>query len=375
LKRAKRFVKWVYQDSSNKPNWLMEDKSTEINLNLQSHFTWHKARINFLELLIISLIRTRSVVYSLNAVSLNDRAISSNLRRIQRFMNSFMIDFDLIAKVLMALNPIKGPYKLSLDRTNWQFSGINYNILCLTIVADGVSLPILWTMLDKRGNSNHNERKILIIRYIRLFGLDSIESLIADREFIGKDWIEFLSSHSIKFYLRIKSNLTVNQRGRALKVFWLFNNLPLNQICVLDKPLQINGQWIYLTGMKVLDSKNVIEYVIVATYQIDHQAMQMYAQRWTIECFFKAIKSAGFNIESTHLTHQKRLEKLFAIVCIAFLWVYRVGQYQNQVKPIPILKHKRRAFSIFRYGLDELNRALMFDLKAVCKYVNLLSCT
>ena len=103
--------------------------------------------------------------------------------------------------------------------------------------------------------------------------------------------------------------------------------------------------------------------------------MQIYAQRRRIECFFRAIKSAGFNIESTHLTDQKRLEKLFAIVCIAFLWVYRVGEYQNQLKPIHILKHKRRAFSIFRYGLDELNRALMFDFQAVCKYVNLLSCT
>jgi hypothetical protein len=53
-------------------------------------------------------------------------------------------------------------------------------------VADGVGLPIIWTMLDKRGNSNQEERKLLIIRYIRLFGLDSIDCIIADREFIGQ---------------------------------------------------------------------------------------------------------------------------------------------------------------------------------------------
>ena len=41
-------------------------------------------------------------------------------------------------------------------------------------------------MLDKRGNSNQEERKLLIIRYIRLFGLDSIDCIIADREFIGQ---------------------------------------------------------------------------------------------------------------------------------------------------------------------------------------------
>ena len=42
-------------------------------------------------------------------------------------------------------------------------------------------------MLDKRGNSNQEERKLLILRYIHLFGLDSIDCIIADREFIGKE--------------------------------------------------------------------------------------------------------------------------------------------------------------------------------------------
>ncbi|WP_051211062.1 IS4 family transposase [Runella zeae] len=375
MERAKRFVKWVYQDSSNKPNWLMEDKNIGINLHLQRHLGWHKARVKFLELLIVSLIRTRTVVFSINAVSLNDRIICSNLRRIQRFFSDFTIDFDVIAKILMAINPIKGPYKLSLDRTNWQFSGINYNILCLTIVADGVSLPLLWTMLNKRGNSNQDERKALLMRYIRLFGLASIECLIADREFIGQEWISFLAAQPIKFYIRIRENLLVNQKGRELKTFWLFNNLPLNQVRQLYKPLVINEQWVYLTGMRIINSKNQVEYIIVATYQFDCQTMQVYAKRWSIECFLKSIKSAGFNIEGTHLTDQKRLEKLFAVVCIAFVWVYIVGQYQNRIKQIPILRHQRRAFSIFRYGLDEINRALLFDLQLVNKYSQLLTYT
>jgi hypothetical protein len=87
----------------------------------------------------------------------------------------------------MRINPVKGPHQLNLDRTNWQFAGVNYHILCLTIVADKVSLPIVWTMLDKRGNSNQDERKNLIMRYIRLFGLSIIDCIIADREFIGQE--------------------------------------------------------------------------------------------------------------------------------------------------------------------------------------------
>ena len=313
---------------------LMEDKNTTIDLQLQNYLPWHKSRINFLNLLIISLIRNRTVSYSKNAVSLNDRVICSNLRRIQRFFSEFIVDFDLIARLLMAIIPIKGPFQLSLDRTNWQFAGVNFNILCLTIVADDVGLPILWTMLNKRGNSNQDERKLLIIRYIRLFGLDSIDCIIADREFIGQQWFEFLIRNPIKFYVRIRENLFVYKQGREVKVFWLFNNLALNTTRQLDKPILIGGQWVYLTGMKIINRKKQIEFVIVATYQRDIQTMQVYAKRWSIECFFKAIKllaltASAVRIEDTHITDQKRLEKLFAVLAIAFVWVYLIGEYQK----------------------------------------------
>lgn len=90
----------------------MEDKTTIIDLQLQKYLPWHRARIKFLNLLIISLIRNRTVSYSKNAVILNDRVICSNLRRIQRFFAEFTIDFDVIARLLMAIIPKKGRFSL-----------------------------------------------------------------------------------------------------------------------------------------------------------------------------------------------------------------------------------------------------------------------
>lgn len=229
--------------------------------------------------------------------------------------------------------------------------------------------------LDKRGNSNQEERKLLILRYIHLFGLDSIDCIIADREFIGQEWFRFLLINPIKFYLRIRENLIVSHKGRELRVSWLFNNLPLNTIRQINKPILIGEHWVYLTGMKILNKKGNIEFVIVATYLYDSLTMQVYAKRWTIECFFKAIKTAGFNLEDTHLKDQKRLEKLLAVVAIAFVWVYLIGEYENQQKPIPILAHQRRAFSIFRYGLDNLIKTLTFDNQIIKHYLQLLTRT
>ena len=179
----------------------------------------------------------------------------------------------------------------------------------------------------------------------------------------------------IKFYIRIRENLIVSHKGRELKAFWLFNNLPFNTTHQIDKPILIGQHWVYLTGMKIINKKGNVEFVIVATYQYNSETMQVYAKRWTIECFFKAIKTAGFNIEYTHLKDQKCLEKLLAVVAIAFVWVYLIGEYENQHKPIPVLVHQRRAFSIFRYGLDNLIKALTFDNQIIKQYLQLLTRT
>lgn len=72
-----------------------------------------------------------------------------------------------------------------------------------------------------------------------------------------------------------------------------------------------------------------------------------------IETMFKAMKSAGFNIEDNHLSDIKRIEKFLLLVMMAFVWCYNIEEFvYKNLKPIRILKHGRKTKSIFRYGLD-----------------------
>ncbi len=105
--------------------------------------------------------------------------------------------------------------------------------------------------------------------------------------------------------------------------------------------------------------------------------MEYYKKRWQIETLFKAFKSSGFNIENTHVTDQKRLEKLFMIVMIALVWCYKVGDFADQnIKAIKIKKHQRKAISVFKYGLNYLNNVLLNTLNKLNINVLLfLSCT
>ena len=77
-----------------------------------------------------------------------------------------------------------------------------YNILCLAIVHQGVAIPVLLILLDKKGNSNTDERIQLINRFIELFGVEKIDGYLADREFIGiarhRPAISFVTCHAAK---------------------------------------------------------------------------------------------------------------------------------------------------------------------------------
>lgn len=95
----------------------------------------------------------------------------------------------------------------------------------------GVLFPLYWKMLEKKGNSNTEERIELVKEFIGKFGAESIKYLAADREFIGQEWFKYLIKNNIDFRIRIKDNTLVqNRRGMTIAVCRLFSNLGVNSL-------------------------------------------------------------------------------------------------------------------------------------------------
>jgi hypothetical protein len=63
--------------------------------------------------------------------------------------------------------------------------------------------------------------------YSNWFGKQSIDYLLADREFVGGKWLEFLNDGKIRYHIRIRNNFTIYsyQKQEQIKAFWLLNNL------------------------------------------------------------------------------------------------------------------------------------------------------
>ena len=341
----------------------VESKSSELVAIFHTLLGWNLARVKFFVLFICALCKVQTVGFDKLSSAFNSTADSaSSLRRIQRFIAKYTLDSDVIACLIFRLLPHEPPYRIAMDRTNWKFGELNINVLVIAVIYHGLSFPLMFKMLPKAGNSNTKERIELIERFIRLFGTPALGCLTADREFIGDQWIRYLNDQNIRYYIRIRENFWVLQphNGKRVRASWLFANLQLNSCRVNDRIVYVNNQLCYLSGSKVKNKQGKPELQIIISFNNPQDALEIYKERWQIETAFKGLKSSGFNIEDTHLTDIERIEKLFALVIVAFTWAYVVGDYLHRyVKPIQIKKHGKKAKSIFKHGLSYVSSVLL----------------
>ncbi len=338
------------------------------------------SRLKLISMFVIALCKVQTVGFEKLANAFDSRAsASSSLRRIQRFIAEFVLDSDLIAKLIFGLLPEKDQLKLSIDRTNWKFGQTDINIFMLGVTYKGVAFPLLFKMLKKKGNSNCQERIDLVNRFIDLFGRDCIDCLMADREFVGDSWIKFLNQNKIRYYIRIRNNFKIflPDKNKHIKVTWLFNSLKIDEFVHYKKIVKIGTQLCYISGCKENSQKKSGAFLIIVSFNRPEQAQLNYKARWQIETCFKAMKSSGFDIKKTHLSDIERIEKLILLVMIAFVWCYKIGIFIHEnIKRIEIKKHGRKAKSIFKYGLSFVANALLSsENQNNINLISFLSCT
>jgi hypothetical protein len=129
----------------------------------------------------------------------------SSEKRLHRFFSEFDLNYRELARLVAGLMEIPQPWILSVDRTNWQFGDCVFNILMLGVVHEGVAFPLVWTMLDKKGNSNYKEHITLLEEFREIFPEVAVDYITGDREFIGEDWFDYLLNQTLMpFRLRIR---------------------------------------------------------------------------------------------------------------------------------------------------------------------------
>jgi Transposase DDE domain len=342
------------------------------------------ARVKMLAITILALCHSRSVNISLLSHNIRDGEVISKFKRMQRFFD-FHWPWDLVARIVLAFhsqmigNVEETKYRLSMDRTNWCIGKLSVNFLVVGIVWNGMCLPLVWTLLSdkkditigKKGNSHCKERTELLQKVLEVIPATSIISLLADREFIGSIWIEWLNQNNVPFVIRVKGNHLVE----GVNIYKRFKDKKHqnNQKQVYQKTIMGSLLWICGTELEK-------DYLITISNIPNIDYFEEYSHRWDIECMFKCLKTKGFNLESTRITSLIRLNNLMSVLVLAFTWCCVIGTIINQSKPIRLAKRGQKMIkvtSFFRYGLDYLKNilsSLTGQLKEYRRLVDFLWC-
>jgi hypothetical protein len=101
---------------------------------------------------------------------------------------------------VVGLLGLDGPWRLALDRSQWKPGTRDVDILMLAVVTRRARVPLIWSVLDNDGGTSDSGQRIAPMRrYLAIFGAASVRPLLADREFVGRAWMNFLNENNIPF--------------------------------------------------------------------------------------------------------------------------------------------------------------------------------
>ena len=280
--------------------------------------TWHEARIVCLTEMLRGILMSQSINTARLAARMGGRVqFESHMQRMRRFLADQSFDWIVIGRLMLRIAGVAGQKKfvVAVDRTNWDFGKTAVNFLVISVVVCGVGVPVVWTQLGKKGNSKTGERLDLLERFLKIVPATQITVFLADREFIGKAWFKALQKRRIPYAIRVRNNqFATLADGKRIKISVLAEGLK-NQKPHTWQDINLDGVPCALS-LKRLSDKDLLA-VVSFGLKISDDPLETYRQRWAIELCFACLKTKGFDIESTHLRHDDRLEKMFAIASMA----------------------------------------------------------
>jgi len=283
----------------------------------------NSARLHCLSFLISAVLRHRTVNLAILSTTDDGRDVSNETRyrRLQDFFLNAKLCFHSIGKLIVSRVPKpQGGYVLAMDRTNWRFGRTDISFLVISIVTGSASIPLVWKVLPKktkRGNSKTNQRIALTRKLLKLLPADQIHVITMDREFLGQAWLTWLDQRDIPFVVRIKTNTQIGGRS-ALSFARSSKYTPLEREDSF-------GLKLFFARKNLGKGTRYDQLLVLSNRFSGVNALELYRKRWGIERLFWHLKQKGFDLEATHITDAKKLDKLFAVLALAFLLTFAWG--------------------------------------------------
>jgi hypothetical protein len=246
---------------------------------------------------------------------------------------------------------------LVMDGTSWTIGEAKVHYLVLSVLVGSVAVPIYWVQLQKIGASSQEERKAMFETAFSLFNLQGM-TLLADREYVGKEWFKFLKDNKIHFVIRLRVGDYFDDVNAANgKDYGRMRHKCSNKSKLVKKQIFLDGQAytiLMLPNPKIDADEPVL--IFLTTLPNPAKAAEQYAKRWKIECLFRHLKTNGYNLEDLNLKDAGKNLLMMALVATAY--ILAIGEGWKRRNQIPKQHYADGSLwpevSIFREGLAVL---------------------
>ena len=243
-----------------------------------------------------------------------------------------------------------------MDGTEWKIGSFELHVLVLAAQVKGIAIPVYFKVYQHKGVLSENER----IKFIRkAFAIIDLENklLIADREFIGKEWFGNLVHFGLNFVIRLRKCMYSAQIANYCKLERKTLKKGYSQtIFTIDEKN-------YRIEMWRSDNKDEPIIYLITNVLTKKRVGKQYAKRWKIEYCFKHLKTNEFNLEDMSLTDIKKIRLMISLVVVAYILAVREGIIQEKRQKVRVIKYKNGdrlpAVSVFRNGLQSISNQIV----------------
>lgn len=209
------------------------------------------------------------------------------------------------------------PLYLIIDRSQWR----TINLLMVSLVYNSRAIPIYFTLLEHKGNSNLTEQRQVLEPALTLLNKYKI-IVLGDREFCGVELAKWLVKQGVSLSLRLKKNEYIELEEN---IWFQLQELGLAP-----------GISLYYQGIKVTKTRGFAGFNLAAKWRRNYgpnkskepwfiltnlpslsEAISAYTQRMGIEEMFRDFKGGGYNLEETRVNNS-RLMSIILLICLAY---------------------------------------------------------
>jgi len=324
--------------------------------------------------LVAGILSSRRVHLSHVASKMPGAATSvSKARRLSRFLDNGAIRvrewYEPIARALIAAVVNQGlEVRLLADGTKVSFG---HQLLMVAIAYRRRAIPLAWTWVrSSRGHSSALKQLALLSYIHQLIPPGSRVLIVGDSEFGAVSVLKQLEQWKWQYVMRQKGNTWVKLQDRLT---WL----RLESLAQIGAPpfwsMAALLSWEHAHPTNLLTYWKAGEkepWLLATNLPLARTALRAYERRMWIEEMFGDFKGHGFDLESSHLRHFLRLSRLTLIVAFLYLWLVAFGSQVIKCGQRRLVdRADRRDLSIFRIGLDTVERLLANDQPLPIRFV------